>query len=328
LTPEQPAAIWAALERRNAGRARFDLVHVAYYAGALIVIGAMSYFLNEAWASFGGGTLALIATLYAVAFATAGWMLATRSGLRVPGGLLLTLAVCMTPLVVFGIEDMTGLWPQGDPGDYRDYYGLVRGSWIIMEVATIAAGLIALRFLRFPFLTAPIAFSLWFLSMDLTPLLFGLENIEWDQRLWVSLVVGLLMLLAAYGLDRRGARDFAGWLYLFGTLAFWGGLTLMEGGSELTYAGYALINVVLILLSVFLIRRVFLVFGAIGLMTYLGHLAATLFADSLLFPVALTVIGLGVMGIGILLQRNHAKIEGSLLGMLPRWVLQLRPAAG
>jgi hypothetical protein len=328
LTTEQPAAIWAALERRGAGRARFDLVHVAYYAGALIVIGAMSYFLNEAWNRFDGGTLALIAAFYAFLFATASWFLISRAQLRIPGGLLLTVAVCMTPMVVYGIERMTGLWPQGDPGDYSDYYVWVKGSWIGMEVATVAAGLIALRFLRFPFLTAPIAFSLWFLSMDLAPLLFGQDTFEWDQRLWVSLVVGLLMLVAAYVLDRSGARDFAGWIYLFGMLAFWCGLTLMDGDSEVTYAGYALVNIVLILLSVFLLRRVFVVFGAIGLMTYLGHLASTLFADSLLFPVALTVIGLGVMGVGIVLQRNHARIEAALLGTLPPWVLRLRPTTG
>jgi hypothetical protein len=40
-----------------------------------------------------------------------------------------------------------------------------------MEVGTVAAGLVALRYFRFPFLTAPIAFALWFMSMDLTPLI-------------------------------------------------------------------------------------------------------------------------------------------------------------
>jgi hypothetical protein len=327
LAPEQPAAIWSALERRTAGRTRFDLVHVAYYAGALIVIGAMSYFLNEAWNRFDGGTLALIAAIYAMIFVMASWVLVTRNGLRVPGGLLLTMAVCMTPMIVYGIERMTGLWLQGDPGSYGDYYVWVRGSWIVMELATVAAGLVALRCMRFPFLTAPIAFSLWFLSMDLTPLLFSQESFTWEQRLWVSLVVGLAMIFVAYVLDRGNARDFAGWLYLFGTLSFWGGLTLMEGTSELTYAGYALVNVVLILLSVFLIRRVFLVFGALGLMTYLGHLASTLFADSLLFPVALTMIGLSVIGVGIVLQRNRARIEAAFLRTLPSWVLRLRPSA-
>ena len=42
-----------------------------------------------------------------------------------------------------------------------------------MEMATIAAGVIALWFFRFPFLTAPTAFVLWYVSMDLTPIISG-----------------------------------------------------------------------------------------------------------------------------------------------------------
>jgi hypothetical protein len=45
-----------------------------------------------------------------------------------------------------------------------------------MEVGTILAGSIALKFIRFPFLTFPIAFSLWYMSMDLTPLLLEETN--------------------------------------------------------------------------------------------------------------------------------------------------------
>ncbi len=81
-------------------------------------------------------------------------------GLREPGGLLVTMAVCMAPLAVYGFERMTGLWLQGGPGEYRDFYYRVEGSWFPMEVSTVVAGLAALRFFRFTFLTAPIALFL------------------------------------------------------------------------------------------------------------------------------------------------------------------------
>jgi hypothetical protein len=61
--------------------------------------------------------------------------------------------------------------------------------------------------------------------------------------------------------------------YLFGMFAFWGGLTLLEGGSELDWFLYGLINAGLILLSVLLQRRLFVVFGAAGVFGYVGHLA-------------------------------------------------------
>src|SRR5216110_2457381 len=40
---------------------RFDLTHTAYYLGALVVMSALGWFMNEAWARYGGWVLTLIA---------------------------------------------------------------------------------------------------------------------------------------------------------------------------------------------------------------------------------------------------------------------------
>lgn len=186
------------------------------------------------------------------------------------------------------------------------------------------ASLVALKFIRFPFLTAPLAFAGWYMSMDLAPLLFGQSDFGWDQQLWVSLVFGLLMLVMAFMVDRRTEEDFAFWGYLFGLFAFWGGLSLMDGGGELARFVYCLVNVALMVISVLLARRVFLVFGALGVFGYLGHLAYVVFADSLLFPVALTGLGLAVIALGILYQRHHAGIEQAVLRMLPPALVRVR----
>ena len=86
------------------------------------------------------------------------------------------MAVCMTPLAIYGLERSLGVWPQGDPGHYSGFHFWVKGSWFFMEVGTILAGLIAVKFIPFAFLSAPIAFTLWYMSMDLTPLLYGKMN--------------------------------------------------------------------------------------------------------------------------------------------------------
>jgi len=39
---EAQAELWRVLERRNTDRPRFDLPHVAYYFGALVIISAMT----------------------------------------------------------------------------------------------------------------------------------------------------------------------------------------------------------------------------------------------------------------------------------------------
>lgn len=40
----------------------------------------------------------------------------------------------------------------------------------------IAIVLIALKFFRFPFSMAPIAFTLWYMSMDITPILADIDT--------------------------------------------------------------------------------------------------------------------------------------------------------
>jgi hypothetical protein len=299
-------------EWRDSGRPRFDLPHVAYYFGALVVISAMGWFMTLGWERFGGGGILAISLVYAACFVIA-------------GGLLVTIAVCMTPLAVYGFEWMTGLWLQGLPGEYRDFYGWIEGGWFAMEVGTVVAGLVALRFFRFPFLTAPIAFSLWFMSMDLTPLIYGADYYGDGYQL-VSLFFGLAVLICSYLIDRRTEEDYAFWGYFFGMLAFWGGLTLLEGGSEIDWFFYGLISLALVMLSVFLQRRVFIVFGSLGVFGYVGHLAWEIFEDSLVFPFVLSAVGIAIIAlVGILYARNREQIERGMLSHVPKGLRRLLP---
>jgi hypothetical protein len=73
-------------------------------------------------------------------------------------------------------------------------------------------------------------------------------------------------------------------------MAFWGGLTSMNSDSEVKRFVYLLINIGLV--AVKLRRSTFLVFGAIGIYAYLGHLAWQVFKDSVFFPFVLALLGL------------------------------------
>lgn len=326
LTEEQVEPLWKALENRPAtAQPRFEVLHVFYYLGALIVMSAMGWFMTLGWQQFGGFGIFVIASGYAAIFVLVGRNLWNTESLQIPGGLLMTMAVWMTPLAIYGLEWHFGLWPQGSPGAFRSYHQYIKASWVLMELGTIAAGFLALRFFRFPFLTFPIAFSLWFLSMDLTPLLLGQDSFSWDQSLWISLWFGLAILLAAYLVDRRTKEDFAFWGYLFGLLAFWGGLSLMGRESELGKFLYCLLNVGLIFLAPFLERRIFAVFGSLGVFGYLGYLSYWVFANSILFPFALSLLGLLIIALGVLYQRNKAAVEKYLLDLLPAPLKRFRP---
>jgi hypothetical protein len=161
--------------------------------------------------------------------------------------------------------------------------------------------------------------------MDLTPLLVGKPEFTWQERLWVSLCFGLLILLVTYLVDRRTRDDYAFWGYLFGLMAFWGGMSLMESGSEWKKFLYCLINVGLIILAVFLQRSVFVVFGAAGVFGYLGYLSYDVFKDSFLFPMVLSFLGLVVIYLGVQYQRHRERFEEAVLAVIPVTVRRLRP---
>jgi hypothetical protein len=309
---------------------RFDMAHLLWYAGALIVIGAMGLFSTLAFSQMGGQALAITAVVYAAVFWAGGHYLWHSKSLTTPGGLLIAIAVSMAPLAVYGIQNEFGWWGQfGQPGSYQGFYVWIKGSWIFMEVAAIIAAVLALRTYRFPFIVSIIAVALWFMSMDLAPWIAQTAHADWETQRRVSIGFGAAMLAVAYATDRtQRSGDFAFWLYLFGLLAFWGGITATSGGTVFQKALYCALNVGLLFGSVFLARRVFAVFGVIGIALYLGDLANHVFKDSLLFPFALSLIGVAVIAAGLLYYRNQGRLAAWFEANLPEGVKRLRPQHG
>ncbi len=315
LTASQADALWSFLEGRSKDTPSFRFTHILYYLGGMIAIGAMSLFMNLGWERFGGWGLFFIA----LAYAGAGLWLTEyflKRALPIPAGIMATFAVALIPLAVYGLQVAMGWWPKGEV--YRDYHRIIDWRWMFMEFATLAGAAIALWRYKLAFLVMPVAVTLWYMSMDLVPFLFN-EDRDWDLRKLVSLYFGLLMTLLAFWVDirTRNDNDYAFWLYLFGVIAFWGGLSMLRSDSELNKFIYLCTNLLVIAVGAMLSRRVFAVFGGLGAAGYLGHLAHTVFRDSLLFPFALTAIGLGVVYLGIVWQRHEAGITLKLRGVLP-----------
>jgi hypothetical protein len=323
LHKEQSAALWAHLSDRERETPSFKPAHILYYLGGMIAIGAMTLFMTLGWEQFGGMGLLLISACYGVIALTLTEFLLRRLNQSLPAGILATLAVVMVPLAVYGLQHVLGLWPSDTSSRlaYRDYHTHIDWRWIFMEFATLAAGAVALWRYRLPFLVLPIAVTLWYMSMDLTPLLFGGDASVFfsDRGKLVSVCFGLTMMAIAFCVDvrTRQAKDFAFWLYVFGVLTFWGGLTSMNSNSEIGKLIYCCVNLFMIAVGAALARRVFAVFGGIGVAIYLGHLSHDLFKNSMLFPVALTAVGLAVGAAGLFWQRNEAAIGKRLRSFLP-----------
>lgn len=327
ISPQQAEALWAyfCTVTPAAPGPRFDLTHVLYYLGGMLAIGAMSLFMNLGWEAFGGAGIFFISLLY---FALA-WKLAAsfeRGRLRVPMGIMAALAIVMVPLATWGLQHALGLWVDAAHADqYRDYHRYIDWRWITLELATLAAGSLMLWRWRAPFMLMPIAVTLWYLSMDLAMLLvaptepWGWDGDAWTFRKWFSVCFGAITLLGAFWLDlrNRSREDFAFWLYLFGLLAFWGGLSLLGSGGLAGKLVYLAINLGLVLGGAALLRRTFTVFGALGVAIVLGDFAHHLFRDAWLFPIALTLIGLAVIYLGVWWSRHERALSARLQACLP-----------
>ena len=317
IAPEQVDALWAVLSESPADTPSFRFTHILYYLGGLIAIGAMTLFMTLGWERFGGWGLLFIALSYAVAGLWLTEHLLNRLRLPIPAGIAAAFVVALTPMAIYGAQSALGLWAEGRV--YREYPTHIDWRWTLMELGTLATGAAMLCRYRLPFLVMPVAVTLWYMSMDLTPFLFGTNDANWDLRKFVSLWFGLLMVLLAFWVDIRARRekDYPFWLYLFGALAFWCGLSMMQSDSELNKFIYLCINLLMIIIGAVLSRRVFAVFGGLGAAGYVGHLAYQVFKDSLVFPFVLTAIGLGIIYLGIFWQRHEQDTSSRLRAFLP-----------
>jgi len=323
LSDAQAERLWTFLAERQQDTPSFNFTHILYYLGGLIAIGAMTLFMTLGWERFGGWGIFFIALAYTgVGLWLTNYFLYQKQ-LKIPAGITAAFVVALTPLAVYGLQAALGFWAEGHV--YRDYHTIIDWRWLLMELATLAVGAVMLWRYRLPFLVMPVAVTLWYMSMDLAPFLFGGADPDWELRKFVSLWFGLLMILLAFWVDIRSRhdQDYAFWLYLFGVIAFWGGLSLMKSDSELSKFLYFCINLLLIVIGAVLSRRVFAVFGGLGCAGYLGYLAYDVFKDNLLFPFVLTLIGLGVIYLGILWQRHEAQLSARLRGWLPMALREL-----
>lgn len=324
ISQKQAETLWVSLENYDDYLKPSPFSKLLFYFGALIIISAMTWFMSLSWEWFGSGTIFLISIAYASLFTFIGAKLWKKNDLKTAGGLLVTTAVCMMPLIIYSLETYLNIWPENYSEHYRDFFTTIKGSWIFMELGTILAGLIALRFFSFPFLTAPIFFAAWFFTIDITPIITGNHQITWEQKEWISLFFGGVLLVIAYVIDRKKTEDYSFWGYFFGAIAFWISLSSLSWGkSELIFIVYLIINFIMMVMSILLKRKVLMLFGALGTFIYFSHLAYEVFENTSVFPFALSLIGLIVIYLGTLYQKNSEWIEQKIIELCPPFMRHL-----
>lgn len=295
----------------------FNMTNVLYYLGGLIAIGAMTLFMNMGWEKYGGLGLLFLSLIYSFLALFLSHIFSINN-YKIPAGLCATFAIALTPLAIYGLELYLGLW-NDQSLSYRNFHLSSHWNWIFMELGTLLIGTILAFFYRYPFMVMPIATTLWYFSMDVARLIVG-ENVDFQLSATISVIFGLATILLAFWVDMRSRNqiDYSFWFYFFGVLSFWGGLTVLHSESELSKFMYFLINLFMIGIGAILLRRVFVIFGALGVSVYLGYLASQVFKDSTLFPIALTVIGGIIIYFGTLWQKYELTITEKVQQQLPR----------
>jgi hypothetical protein len=299
------------------------LQKVLYYGGGLIIISAMTWLMKKSWDDFGPIAITIFSAIYFIAFLFSGYIVFFKKNMDIPGGLLLSISIAVTPLFVFSLLRTFNFWPQ--EWEYADYYIWIKGKWVIIELVTILVALIFFMKTKFPFHIFLIAGTLWWLSMDIVPIIFEKTRITWTERAIISDIFGLLMIGTGYFMDIKSKKDYSFWLYLFGLITLTSGLSIFYNDNVFKFVILGIINVFLILFSIFLNRNVFLVFGAIGLTEFFGRLSWEFFENSALFPVALTVIGILLIVSGMFFQRNKKRVDEYIANRFPNFILKLRP---
>lgn len=318
ITQIQAKNLWAFWQQQQQDVPQFRFTHMLYYLGGLLAIAAATIFVTNAWEKVRGLPMVIGATLLFIGgiFLSRHFL---KKHLRIPAGISAVFSLALVPLAIYNLQIILNYLPIEKDYAYTGFHYWISWYWVPMEIVTLFVGVMLFYFLRFVFLLFPISIACWYLSMDLYSLLFVVDDMT--TRAAFTLYFGLIIIAAAIYMDFKygnNRKDYAFWLYIVGVITFWGGLTMQESDSEISKFIYCMINLLMVLVSVFLNRRVFAVFGALGILAYLGHLASAIFRDSLTFPLALIALGLLL----IIAATQWHKAENKLL----RWFKLYIPA--
>jgi hypothetical protein len=221
----------------------------------------------------------------------------------------------MTPLFVFSVQAGLGIWPGPAETGVRLTPEMMSPHLVVIELATVAVILLVIRLRPFQFHAAALAAAAIALAIDLGPMVAGPLDTE-DVRATLAIVMGLCLVGAGYLLDHRSREDYSTWLYL-GGLGTYFVLFTAHHHSDIRYP---VVSFLFLVTAILIRRRAFMVAGALGLFVYLVYLAGEVFRDSLMFPAALSLIGLASLLGGVRYARNQDRIRSWLLNRLPAGV--------
>lgn len=228
------------------------------YIGAFVALGATAALL-AVLADLHGEAALVGYTGLATALALGLALLLQDRGRPVAAGVAVTLAVLFLGAFLAAFLSLIGLLDSDDDG--------YQPATHVVEVAVLAAAVVAIRRFRAPLPVLVIALTVWIVAVDLA------SRLAWgDAEETVSLAVGAVLAVAGVVVDRRGRRPYGFWLQTVGGLAV-GGAVLSLVSSDGSWLVVGLLSLLYVWLAYRLDRSSYAVYGAIGIVATTSYFA-------------------------------------------------------
>jgi hypothetical protein len=312
ITAEQRSALLAlagepqAGEHREADRA-FNGVTIAYGIGAIVVLFAFGWFMVDRWKVLGDSGVFGLSVAYAGIFLVVAHFL-KREGFETARGVATLLAVGMAPLAMYALLRWTGVWTPELEGLCRQRahpFAVCQGQPLAIELAAVAAALIAMRAMAFAPFMIPIAVVGVTLPERLLREWAPGPSIDGAGMGWRWVIIASVLAAVAYTVDRRRrGEDYGFWLWISVAVAtWWGCMMLFQMDHSLRWY-LAPVSLLVITASVLLRRRVLLIIGLFGVFGFLAWLAFDVFKLTTAFPLVLATIGISIIVLTVWVQKR------------------------
>ncbi|MBI5600143.1 MAG: hypothetical protein HY944_01105 [Gemmatimonadetes bacterium] len=314
ISAEQRAALVAlagateprAGEHGEAERA-FNGVTIAYGLGAIVVLFAFGWFMVDRWKVLGNGGVLALSMAYAGIFLVVAHFL-KREGFETARGVATLLAVGMAPLAMYALLAWTGVWTPELEGLCRQRvhpFAVCQGQPLAIELAAVAAALVAMRTMAFAPFMIPIAVVGITLPERLLREWAAGPGIDGAGMGWRWVIIGSVLAAAAYTVDqRRRGEDYGFWLWNSTAVATWWGCMMLFQVDHSLRGYLGPVSLLLITTSVILRRRILLVVGLFGVFGFLAWLAFDVFKLTTAFPLVLATIGVSIIVLTVWVQKR------------------------
>jgi hypothetical protein len=292
---------WVAEPEAREKKAGLNLVTVAYYFGGLLAFFSFAVFVGMNWGNINDWAHLGVALGVMLGIGVLGFWLRFRKGYPTAGGLLLFVATAIVPLFIYTVEKLLGVWPAG-----ASFYSL-RFVILYLCLGSLAGTLVALIFTRFSLIALLVAAFVHFTALDIAQIIAGGGN----YALVASAASCGGLILLGIALTFWGRKRYAFWFKLYGLVGLYIAFLnlFIESGHPLLF-GLLFLLVYLIIIGFSLRFReiIYLIFGVIGVYSYIIRLVFDTFQGTVYFPLLLGGIGVSIIVLAVLGQRYGTRL--------------------